>query len=215
MRNLVNNLAIFDTFKIKDELTGKAKRQRKIIQILRTGSPTKYTKVKIAKKITNEKNQSWRNTYSGVYDDIENTLIPLGIIVEKGKVPLKRGPKSLQKEGTAFYELTKTGILLLYCIEEGKIELDFTEFTSDDKLGGDLNALSSINPTLCFLLLERYAQIYCKKGMKIIPITPQSLSVLHETNITYNLRLIESILSCNKEDQETLLAFLERLGTKH
>lgn len=211
----MDNLAIFDTFKVKDELTGKAKRQRKIIQILGVGSLNKYTKVKIAKKITNEKNQYWRNTYSGVYDDIENTLIPLGIIVEKGKIPLKRGPKSLQKEGTAFYELTKTGILLLYCIKKGKMELNFTEFTSDDKLGKDLNALSSVSPTLCFLLLERYAHLYCKKRMKMVPITLENLSVLHETNITYNLRLIESILSCSKEEQGMLLAFLDRLGTKH
>ena len=212
----MGNLAIFDTFKVKDELTGKAKRQQKIIQILGgVGGLNKYTKVKIAKKITNEKNQSWRNTYSGVYDDIENTLIPLGIVVEKGKVPLKRGPKSLQKEGTAFYELTKAGILLLYCIEKGKMELNFTEFTSDDKLGEDLNALYRINPTLCFLLLERYACLYCKKRMNIVPITLENLSVVHEMDMTYNLKLIESILSCSKEEQGTLLAFLERLDTKH
>lgn len=212
----MHNIAIFDTFKTKDQLTGKAKRQRKIIKIINdVAYSSQRTKVEISKKISAEYKQSWKNTYSGVYEDIENALLPHGIIEKEGQIPLKRGPRSLQKEGTSFYKLTKTGVLLLYCIEEGKMDLDFTEFTSELKLGEELNQISKISPILCYLLLEKLVSTYCKKGLEIMPLTLEKLGEIYGSTLDCDLEFIMSILSCDKQDQKIMLDFLANISSKH
>ena len=210
-----HHLAIFDKFKTKDELTGKAKRQRQIIQILYLGDNSQNTKVEIARKIIDKKNKMWRNTYSGVYEDIEKVFLPHNIIREKGRVPVRRGPRLLQESGTAFYELTKNGLLLLYCINEGKVKLDFTKFVSDHKLGEIFNRISEINPTLCFLILKKYVVICYKKKLKMLPLTSQNLNKVYKTNLEFNLEVIESVLSSNADEQRVMLEFLRQIKTKH
>ena len=206
-----HHLAIFDKFKTKDELTGKAKRQRQIIQILYFENITHNTKVEITKKIISKKNKLWRNTYSGVYEDIESVFLPLNIIREKGRIPLKRGPRLLQKNGTAFYELTEKGMLLLYCISGGKVKIDFTKFTSDIKLGEILNRMSDINSTLCFLILEKYIITCFLKKIEILPLICENLGEVYKTKLELTLEAIESILSTNTNDRREILEFLSQM----
>mgnify|MGYP001811770446 CR=1 FL=1 len=206
-----HHLAIFDKFKTKDELTGKAKRQRQIIQILYFENITHNTKVEITKKIISKKNKLWRNTYSGVYEDIESVFLPLNIIREKGRIPLKRGPRLLQESGTAFYELTKNGMLLLYCINRGKVKLDFTKFASDHKLGELFNRMSDINSTLCFLILEKYVVTCYIKKRNILPLIRQNLNEVYKANLELTLELIESILSTNTNERRVMLEFLSQI----
>lgn len=206
-----HHLAVFDKFKTKDELTGKAKRQRQIIKILYIENHSQNTKVEIAKKIIGNKNEVWRNTYSGIYEDIEKVFLPHNIIREKGRIPVKRGPQSLQKNGTATYELTKNGLLLLYCINEGKIKLDFTKFVVDHKLGETLNRISEINSILCFLILKKYVIICFKKKLKLLPLTHQNFNKVYKTDLKHILELIESILSINTNKQKEILEFLKQI----
>ena len=211
---LNHQLAIFDKFKTKDELTGRAKRQRSIIQILYHGNLNQNTKVEIAKYI-NENNKQWRNTYSAVYEDIENIFLPHKIIREKGRVPLKRGPKELQKKGTAIYELTKSGMLLLYCINEGKTKIDFREFTSDNKLGEEFNRISEINPSLWQLILEKYLSLCNRNNLKMVPITYQKLNEISGDK-ELNLEVIESSLLINTDKRIEMLNFISKIKkTKH
>ena len=208
--------SIFETFKLTNQLTGKAKRQRKIIKIIGTANiPNQRTKVEISREISIENKQSWKNSYSGVYNDIEKILLPQKIIEEEGRIPLKRGPRLLQKEGTGYYKLTKIGILLLFCIENNKVKMDFTDFTDQQDLGEKLNLLYTINPVLCFLLLEKYISTMCTSGKNIIPITLESIGKIDEFPLKCNLQFIKSILIHNKDDQRKILQILTDIGSKH
>ncbi len=98
-------MAIFDTFKIKNqELTGEANRQRSIIIALATQeNPIEKTRTSISKKIASKNQLIWKNLYSGVFRDLDEILIPLGLVEESGRLPLKRGPKALQEKGVPYY----------------------------------------------------------------------------------------------------------------
>ena len=94
-------LAIFDTFKTKNqELTGEAKRQRAIITILGSNvNPAERTRTGISQKIAKKQEITWKNIYSGIFRDLDEILLPMGIAEENGRLPLKRGPKALQEKG--------------------------------------------------------------------------------------------------------------------
>jgi hypothetical protein len=115
------HLSIFDTFKIKGELTGEANRQRAIITILANSSnPADRTRTGISQRIAKEKGISWKNIYSGIFRDLDEILIPLEIAEEDGRLPLRRGPKALQENGIPYYHLTKKGVLVALSISEIK-----------------------------------------------------------------------------------------------
>jgi len=210
-------ISLFDTFKITNQLTCKAKRQRKIIKIIGTKEiPGQRTKVEISKEISLKDKQSWKNTYSGVYDDIEKILLPQNIIEEEGRIPLKRGPRLLQDEGTGYYKLTKTGVLLLFCIDNNtKVKIDFTEFTDNQDLGEKLNLLHQISPSLCFLLLEKYTSTRCIKREDIVPITLEGIREITRLTLNCNTDFIRSILSYNKDNQREILTILSYIDSKH
>jgi hypothetical protein len=107
-------LAIFDTFKTRDkDLTGEAKRQRSIIAILgSSANPAERTRTGISQKIAEKQEITWKNIYSGIFRDLDEILLPMGIAEEAGRLPLKRGPKALQEKGIPYYHLTKKGILV-------------------------------------------------------------------------------------------------------
>ena len=113
-------LAIFDTFKTNpNKMTGEATRQRAIIKHLAsaTNSASK-TRTAISQRIAEENNILWKNIYSGIFRDLDEILIPLNIVEEEGRLPLKRGPKALQENGMPYYHLTKKGLLVALSISE-------------------------------------------------------------------------------------------------
>ena len=104
-----STIAIFDTFKTrKNKFTGEAKRQRGIIAHLATEqSPELRTRTSIAHAIAKEHGILWQNIYSGIFRDLDEVLIPAGVVKEGGRLPLRRGPRALQLEGVPFYELDR------------------------------------------------------------------------------------------------------------
>jgi hypothetical protein len=80
------NLSIFDTFKIKGELTGEANRQRSIITILASNAnPAERTRTGISRRIAKRQDIAWKNIYSGIFRDLDEILIPLEIAEEDGR----------------------------------------------------------------------------------------------------------------------------------
>ena len=63
--------------------------------------------------------------------------MPLGIVEEEGRLPLKRGPKALQQNGMPFYHLTKKGMIVSLAIdsisERKKILKDIINQADDDE----------------------------------------------------------------------------------
>jgi hypothetical protein len=113
-------LSIFDTFKTKDNsLTGEARRQRSIIQILSSkANAAERTRTGISQKIAKGQGNVWKNIYSGIFRDLDEVLLPMGIAEENGRLPLKRGPKALQEKGIPYYHLTRKGVLIALSIKE-------------------------------------------------------------------------------------------------
>ena len=120
MKQKKTHIAIFDTFKTKkNKFTGEAKRQRGIItHLILEKNPELRTRTSIAHAIAKNNGILWQNIYSGIFKDLDEVLIPSGVVKEGGRLPLRRGPKALQLEGVPFYELTETGILVASSIEE-------------------------------------------------------------------------------------------------
>ena len=124
------SLAIFETFKTKSsEFTGEALRQRAIITCLaQAEASSDKTRTSISQYIAKENNVVWKNIYSGIFRDLDEILIPLGIVEEEGRLPLKRGPKALQENGMPYYHLTRKGLLVALSISVHRISYGYHHF---------------------------------------------------------------------------------------
>ena len=109
-------------------------RQRAIITCLaQAGASSEKTRTSISQYIAKENNVVWKNIYSGIFRDLDEILIPLGIVEEEGRLPLKRGPKALQENGMPYYHLTKKGLLVALSISEsGDRESMMAEFFANE-----------------------------------------------------------------------------------
>jgi hypothetical protein len=175
-----DNIAIFDTFKTrKDKFTGEAKRQRGIIAHLATEqSPELRTRTSIAHAIAKKHDILWQNIYSGIFKDLEDILIPSGIVRIGGRLPLRRGPRALQLEGVPFYELTEAGLLVASCIEE---------------LGANrMKLLESY--ILSIQTGDQSQMVMCTGILLLIRMTPRFVSkIINEYIYSYSRGLIENL----------------------
>jgi len=162
-----SKLAIFDTFKTKDnDLTGEAKRQRAIITILGSNvNPVERTRTGISQKIAKKQEITWKNIYSGIFRDLDEILLPMGIAEEDGRLPLKRGPKALQEKGIPYYHLTKKGVLVglsINGIDSMSVQLKKFFSESDPKeseFEKILTKLMTNSPNFTYSIFQKYVQI--------------------------------------------------------
>ena len=178
-------LAIFDTFKTKkQQITGEAIRQRAIIHHLSnsTNSASK-TRTAISQSIAEENKILWKNIYSGIFRDLDEVLIPLGIVTEEGRLPLKRGPKALQQNGMPFYHLTKKGMIVSLAIdnisERKKILKGVINQADDDERQAFeiMEKMVKIAPHFGFSIFERYVKAYCDNKLDdLLPFTVENVS---------------------------------------
>lgn len=99
-----------------------------LLHLVLEKNPELRTRTSIAHAIAKNNGILWQNIYSGIFKDLDEVLIPSGVVKEGGRLPLRRGPKALQLEGVPFYELTETGILVASSIEElGNIRMNILE----------------------------------------------------------------------------------------
>ena len=163
-------LAVFETFKTKnEELTGEAVRQRAIIVNLATqNNPSQMTRTAIAQKIAKENGTVWKNIYSGIFRDFDEILIPLGIVEEAGRLPLKRGPKALQEKGIPYYQLTGKGLLVSVSLDEiiGRekiLEKFFMQHrVAEEEFQSQVETLVKYVPRFAYSLFRSYVKAYCE-----------------------------------------------------
>jgi len=168
MKQQFPKLSKFHTFKSKrEQLTGEAIRQRLIIcHLARENSSTLMTRTAIAQNIAKKNNLLWKNIYSGVFRDLDEILIPLNIVSEAGRLPLKRGPKALQEKGVPYYQLTPKGLLVVLSIDDfdqkdsvldkflSKGEIKEKEFV------GAVRTLVKISPKFTYSMFEIYVRAF-------------------------------------------------------
>ena len=163
-------LSVFQTFKTKGkELTGEAIRQRGIVMHLALETiPTKKTRTAIAHKLAERNGTTWQNIYSGIFRDLDEILLPLKIVEEAGRLPIKRGPKALQEEGVPYYQLTEGGLLVAASLEEMEKERRriieyFFEKNSNSKdkdFKKSMLLLLNVAPIFISSILRKYVEAY-------------------------------------------------------
>ena len=200
MKSGKTHLAIFDTFKTKrQQITGEAARQRAIIHHLSnsTNSASK-TRTAISQNIAEKNNILWKNIYSGIFRDMDEILMPLGIVEEEGRLPLKRGPKALQQNGMPFYHLTKKGMIVSLAIdsisERKKILKSIINQADEDEKQAFaiMEKLVKIAPHFGFSIFERYVKAYCENKLEdILPFTVENVSKSTDNSAQIQMELLE------------------------
>jgi len=220
LKNKATRLSIFDSFKTKgDELTGEAVRQRRIISHLaREENSLLMTRTGISQNIA-EKNKTAWNVYSGVFRDLDEILIPMGIVEEAGRLPLKRGPKALQEKGIPFYHLTNKGFLVALSIDEvkNKNELlrDFlsTDQMKDKGLEDSIRILLDISPNFVFFIFENYVKAHCDGKIKeLLPFEILQLKQILGKNFGIQREMLEGFVSLSTSHRKNILSLLAKFG---
>jgi len=215
-----SKLAVFDTFKTKNqELTGEATRQRSIITTLATQeNPTEKTRTSISQRIANKSGIIWKNLYSGVFRDLDEILIPLKLVEEEGRLPLKRGPKALQEKGIPYYRLTQSGLLVALSITDiedrhSLLEQFFSYSNSQEKEFQEIiKKLSKIAPKFTFSLFEKYVRAFCKGKLKnLLPFTFANLKDVYDENLIIQKEILGAFSNMSKADKDKTIDLLKKL----
>ena len=212
-------LSIFDTFKIKGELTGEANRQRAIITILASNAnPTERTRTGISQTIAKRHGIAWKNIYSGIFRDLDEILIPLEIAEEAGRLPLKRGPKALQEKGIPYYHLTKKGVLVALSISEVKdreklLEKIFLQSDSKEKeYERIIKSLSDASPKFTYSIFQKYVKAFCDNKIKdLLPFDLSKLKDISDESLIIQKEILEAFLKLSKQDKEEAIRFLNEI----
>ena len=215
-------LAIFDTFKTNPQkITGEATRQRSIISHLSkaTNSASK-TRTAISQTIAEENNILWKNIYSGVFRDLDEILIPLGIVEEEGRLPLKRGPKVLQENGMPYYHLTKKGLLVALSISDtGDRDSLMNEFFAGEYYDTEevptqemIIKLHRVAPRFTFSLFEKYTKAYCDGKMSdLLPFSITNFKKTSDSSSHIQMELLEGFVKMSNSERDNILDFLQKI----
>jgi len=213
-------LAIFNTFKTKgNDLTGEANRQRAIITILGSNAnPAERTRTGISQRIAKKADIAWKNIYSGIFRDLDEILLPIGIAEEDGRLPLKRGPKALQEKGIPYYHLTKKGILVALSITEVKyreklLKEFFSLANSDEKeFEKILLSLIKTSPNFTHSVFQKYVKGFCDNQInELLPFDLSKLSQISDESLIIQKEILEAFLGFPKQEKDEALKFLNKI----
>ena len=219
MKGTTPKLSIFETFKTKQqELTGEAKRQRHIIcHLAKEESSTLMTRTAIAQDIAEKNNLLWKNIYSGVFRDLDEVLIPLEIVSEAGRLPLKRGPKALQEKGIPHYQLTQKGLLVALAIEESDSKNSILDkFLSKSEIkekqfADIITTLAKISPKFTYSMFEIYVKAFCEGKLKnLLPFSVLEFQKISKNSFTVQNELLNGFMTLPKTRQADVLSFFAK-----
>jgi len=208
-------LSIFDTFKTKaGQLTGEAARQRSIISILASGSnPTENTRTAIAQAMAKRNGVPWKNIYSGIFRDFDEILIPLGLVREEGRLPLKRGPRALQEKGIPYYGLTDEGRMAALSFDSGRrgaVLGQLLKSNGDDAQIAALAELSRFSPKFVFSVFEGYVRGYCDSAIKsLTPLSPDKIRQTQGEALAIYRELLEGVSKMDRGGRRAFSDFLD------
>ncbi|HEX5457863.1 MAG TPA: hypothetical protein VFX64_05695 [Candidatus Nitrosotalea sp.] len=223
IKKQVPKLSVFQTFKTKDkEFTGEAMRQRGIIIHLASETlPTRKTRTAIAHKLAEQNGTTWQNIYSGIFRDLDEILLPLELVREAGRLPIKRGPKALQEQGVPYYQLTDSGLLVAASVsdtgkERIRIMTDFFEKesnTKDKDLKKAITTLLDVAPNFVLLLLRKYIESYSEGTIdKLVPFNSEYIKKAFDDALNVQRELLEGFSSLSNSDREPIMSFLKKVG---
>ena len=162
----------------------------------------------------------WKNIYSGVFRDLDEILIPLGIVEEEGRLPLKRGPKVLQENGMPYYRLTKKGLLVALSISDtGDRDLLMNEFfageyydTEEVPIQEMITKLQKTAPKFTFSLFEKYTKAYCNGKMSdLLPFNLENLQKVSDSSSHIQMELLEGFVNMSDSERNDTIDFLKKI----
>jgi hypothetical protein len=213
-------LAIFDTFKTKgNDLTGEANRQRAIIAILGSNAnPAERTRTGISQRIAKKADVAWKNIYSGIFRDLDEILLPMGIAEEDGRLPLKRGPKALQEKGIPYYHLTKKGILVALSINECKnrenllIEFFSQSESIEKEFEKILSSLVKTSPIFTYSIFQKYVKAFCENKIKeLLPFDLSKLQDISDESLIIQKEILSAFANLSKHEKDEAIIFLDKI----
>ena len=213
-------LAIFDTFKTKgNDLTGEANRQRAIITILASSANSaEKTRTGISQRMAKKQGSTWKNIYSGIFRDLDEILLPMGIAEEDGRLPLKRGPKALQEIGIPFYHLTKKGLLIALSISEVKnreklLKEFFSKSESDEREFEEvLSNLLQTSPNFTYSIFQKYVKAFCdNKIEELLPFDLSKLRDISDESLIIQKEILSAFVKLSKQEKEDTIRFLDKI----
>ena len=219
MKSTSPKLSIFKTFKTKrEQLSGEAKRQRHIIgHLAREESSTLMTRTAIAQNIAEKNNLNWKNIYSGVFRDLDEVLIPLEIVSEAGRLPLKRGPKALQEQGIPYYRLTPKGLLVALSIDDfDQRESILDEFLSkaeikEKEFADVIKTLVKISPKFTYSMFEIYVKAFCEGRLKnLLPFSVLEFQQASQNTSAIQNELLNGFMTLSKSKKLDVLNFFSK-----
>ena len=215
------SLAIFDTFKTrKNKFTGEAKRQRGIIAHLAMEvGPELKTRTSIAHAIAKKHGILWQNIYSGIFRDLDEILVPSGVVKEGGRLPLRRGPRALQQEGMPYYELTDAGLLVASSLQELSdlraklLEKYLSTLSNTDPnqklLKEGILLLLKIAPSFVFKIVKEYILSYSQGVItELVPMNVKKLRSIVADTIRVESELIEAFAALSDDKKEMVCKFI-------
>ena len=144
---------------------------------------------------------------------MDEILIPLGIVVEAGRLPLKRGPKALQEKGVPYYQLTPEGLLVVLSIGDfdqkesvlnrflSKAEIKEKEFVDV------IRTLVKISPKFTYSMFEVYVKSYCEGRLKNL--LPFNISEFRKISVIQS-ELLVGFVTLSKSKRIDVLKFFSK-----
>lgn len=219
MKSDRSKLAIFNTFKTKkQQLTGEAIRQRSIIiSLAAQTNPIDKTRTSISQKIASKSGIVWKNLYSGVFRDLDEILIPMKLVEEEGRLPLKRGPKALQEKGIPYYKLTQNGLLVALSLNEIQnrraILEQFFSNSQEKEFQEIILKLSEIAPKFTYSLFEKYVKAFCEGKLKsLVPFNFANLRNVSDDGLQIQREILEAFSNLSKTDKDKTMDLLKSIG---
>ena len=217
-----SRLSIFKRFKTGNmNLTGEAKRQRSIITILaeRKSNPADRTRTGIAQQIAEAGDTLWKNIYSGVFRDLDEILLPMRMVEEDGRLPLKRGPKALQEVGVPYYRLTRQGVLVALSLAGPKktkklLGVFFEGAPQEEKrFAKILSTLSDVSPSFVSHVMGLYVGAFCRDEMdSLLPFDLARLQKVPDDALVIQREIISAFAKFSKRERDDTIKLLDEMA---
>jgi len=175
------------------------------------------TRTGIAQNIAKKNNTLWKNIYSGVFRDLDEILIPLDIVSEAGRLPLKRGPKALQEKGVPYYQLTSKGLLVALSIDDfDQKDSVLTEFLSKAEIkekgfADIIKTLATISPKFTYSMFEIYVKAFCEGKLKnLLPFNVSKFHEISDNAFAIQNELLVGFTTLSKNKKLDVLKFFSK-----
>ena len=147
---------------------------------------------------------------------MDEILIPLGIVVEAGRLPLKRGPKALQEKGVPYYQLTPEGLLVVLSIDDfDQKQSVLNEFLSkaeiEEQFGNVIRTLVKISPKFTYSMFEIYVRSYCEGKLEnLLPFSVSEFQKISKNVFVIQNELLTGFVTLSKSKRADVLKFFSK-----